>query len=74
MKDKGCNTLFKLLILLVLFTSLSKSVYGCAVCFSGTEETLWAFYITTLILIILPISMIMSVVYWLYKKKTQTVC
>jgi hypothetical protein len=42
------------------------------VCFSGTEETLGAFYLTTLILIILPIAMIVGVVLWLYKKKLSS--
>ena len=40
--------------------------------FMGTEETLGAFYLTTLILIILPIAMVVGVVLWLYKKKLSS--
>ncbi|MEL0180561.1 MAG: hypothetical protein VXA33_13745 [Deltaproteobacteria bacterium] len=57
---------------LTLFTGFPSILKACAVCFSGTEETLGAFYLTTLILIILPIAMIVGVVLWLYKKKLSS--
>ena len=60
---------FTVLTYLMGFPSILKA---CAVCFSGTEETLGAFYLTTLILIILPIAMIVGVVLWLYKKKSSS--
>ncbi len=53
----------------ILCTSFPSTLKACAVCFSGFEETIWAFYLTTLILIVLPIAMILSVIIWLYKKK-----
>ena len=58
----------KLLMVLNFFTGFPSILKACAVCFSGTEETLGAFYLTTLILIILPIAMIVGVVLWLYKR------
>ena len=60
---------FTILTYLMGFPSILKA---CAVCFSGTEKTLGAFYLTTLILIILPIAMIVGVVLWLYKKKSSS--
>ena len=57
---------------LTFFTGFPSILKACAVCFSGTEETLGAFYLTTLILIILPIAMIVGVVLWLYKKKSSS--
>ena len=57
---------------LTYFTGFPSILKACAVCFSGTEETLGAFYLTTLILIILPIAMIVGVVLWLYKKKLSS--
>jgi hypothetical protein len=60
-----------LTVLTFFFTGFPSILKACAVCFSGTEETLGAFYLTTLILIILPIAMIVGVVLWLYKKKSS---
>ena len=69
LKNKTGITVFTVLI---YFTGFSSILKACAVCFSGTEETLGAFYLTTLILIILPIAMIVGVVLWLYKKKLSS--
>ena len=65
------KTGIKVLTVLTYFTGFPPILKACAVCFSGTEETLGAFYLTTLILIILPIAMIVGVVLWLYKKKSS---
>ena len=62
------KTGIKVITVLIYFTAFPSILKACAVCFSGTEETLGAFYLTTLILIILPIAMIVSVVLWLYKR------
>ena len=43
-------------------------VQACAVCFSGKEETLKAFYITTILLSLLPILMLAFIGIWLYRK------
>ena len=69
LKSKTRITVFAVLIFFTGFPSILKA---CAVGFSGTEETLGAFYLTTLILIILPIAMIVGVVLWLYKKKLSS--
>ena len=69
LKNKTGIKIFTVLTFFTSFPSISKA---CAVCFSGTEETLGAFYLTTLILIILPIAMIVGVVLWLYKKKLSS--
>lgn len=73
MKESLKKNYYKIIKVFGLFLVLPSALKACAVCFSGTEETLWAFYITTLILIILPIAMIVSVVLWLYKKKSASV-
>ena len=65
------KTGIKAFAVLTYFTGFPSILKACAVCFSGTEETLGAFYLTTLILIILPIAMIVGVVLWLYKKKSS---
>ena len=69
--DKKNITRMKVFSVLTFFTGFPSILKACAVCFSGTEETLGAFYLTTLILIILPIAMIVGVVLWLYKKKSS---
>ena len=66
------KTGIKVFMVLTYFMGFPSILKACAVCFSGTEETLGAFYLTTLILIILPIAMIVGVVLWLYKKKSSS--
>ena len=66
------KTEIKVFTVLTFFMGFPSILIACAVCFSGTEETLGAFYLTTLILIILPIAMIVGVVLWLYKKKLSS--
>ncbi len=41
---------------------------ACSVCFSGREETLHAFYLTTVLLTVLPLALLSSIGYWLYTK------
>ncbi|MBT3213947.1 MAG: hypothetical protein HN351_04815 [Deltaproteobacteria bacterium] len=41
---------------------------ACSVCFSGTEETLEAFYLTTILLTLLPFVMLASIGIWLYRQ------
>ncbi len=53
------------LLLLILIPKIAKA---CAVCFSGKEETLEAFYITTVLLTLLPLVMLALIVIWLYRK------
>ena len=43
-------------------------VRACAVCFSGKEETLEAFYLTTVLLTLLPIFMLACIGIWLFRK------
>ena len=45
---------------------------ACAVCFSSSEETLEAFYFTTIFLTLLPVVMLFTIGYWLYSKHRKT--
>ena len=53
------------LICLLLIPDIARA---CAVCFSGKEETLEAFYITTVLLTLLPIIMLVLIGIWLVRK------
>ena len=56
-------------ILLVLCFSLAPGIVkACAVCFSGKEESLEAFYLTTIFLTLLPLIMLASIGIWLYRQ------
>ena len=59
-----------LFVLIVLF--LPRAANACAVCFSGSEETLEAFYVTTIFLTLLPVVMLFSIGYWIYRKHRKT--
>ncbi len=43
--------------------------YSCAVCISGSEESLQAYYVTTAFLTLLPVLMLASIAYWIYRKQ-----
>ena len=47
------------------------TAYSCAVCFSGTEESLQAYYLTTAFLTLLPVLMLASIGYWIYRKHKE---
>ncbi|MCP4296654.1 MAG: hypothetical protein GY786_13705 [Proteobacteria bacterium] len=50
--------------------SQSTVVVACAVCFSGREETLWAYYITTAIMIGVPALLVGGFIFW-YRRKLK---
>jgi len=52
----------------ILSYFVPSSVQACAVCFSGNQETLNAYYGTAIVLSILPLAMVGGIVYWVYKK------
>ena len=54
------------LLLIIIF--LPRAVNACSVCFSASEATLEAFYITTIFLTLLPVVMLFSIGYWIYRK------
>ena len=56
------------IILLLGIFHIPDTAYSCAVCFSGTEESLQAYYITTVFLTLLPVLMLASIGYWIYRK------
>ena len=60
------NILFVLSIL-----HLPSTAFSCAVCFSGTEESLQAYYLTTALLTLLPVLMVASIGYWIYRKHKE---
>ncbi len=43
------------------------SVFACATCFSGTESR-EAFYLTTALLMLLPIAMVGSISFWIIRQ------
>jgi hypothetical protein len=45
---------------------------ACAVCFTGKEESLEAFYVTTIFLTLLPAVMLASIGFWLYRQYRKT--
>ena len=50
---------------------LPGTAYSCAVCFSGSEESLQAYYLTTVFLTLLPVLMLVSIGYWIYRKHRE---
>lgn len=53
--------------------ALPLQTFACSVCFSGKEDFLEAFYVTTAMLIVLPPSILGTVIYFIRRaiKKAQ---
>jgi len=64
---KISDPLLKISLILSIF-HLPGTAYSCAVCFSGSEESLQAYYLTTVFLTLLPVLMLASIGYWIYRK------
>ena len=60
--------LFLQIIIVLNISFVPKIVEACAVCFSGKEESLEAFYLTTIFLTLLPLIMLASIGIWLYRQ------
>jgi len=60
--------LFLQIIIVSSFILVPRVVEACAVCFSGKEESLEAFYLTTVLLTLLPLVMLSLIGYWLYRQ------
>ena len=60
--------LFLQIIIIFSISIVPKIVEACAVCFSGKEESLEAFYLTTVLLTLLPLVMLSLIGYWLYRQ------
>jgi len=64
---KISDPLLKISLILSIF-HLPGTAYSCAVCFSGSEESLQAYYLTTVFLTLLPVLMLASIGYWIFRK------
>ena len=62
--------MLKFTLILSMF-HLPGTAYSCAVCFSGSEESLQAYYLTTVFLTLLPVLMLASIGYWIYRKHKE---
>ena len=59
---------FKQFLLVLSFSFIPRIAKACSVCFSGREESLEAYYITTIFLTLLPLIMLASIVFWLFRQ------
>ena len=66
--SKNYSTLVLKISLVLSIFHFPGTVFSCAVCFSGTEESLQAYYLTTALLTLLPVLMVASIGYWIYRK------
>ena len=67
MFNNGSVLVLNISLVLSIF-HLPGTAFSCAVCFSGTEESLQAYYLTTALLTLLPVLMVASIGYWIYRK------
>ena len=69
--SKNYSTLVFKISLVLSILHLPGTAFSCAVCFSGTEESLQAYYLTTALLTLLPVLMVASIGYWIYRKHKE---
>ncbi len=69
--SKNYSTLVLKISLVLSIFHLPGTAFSCAVCFSGTEESLQAYYLTTALLTLLPVLMVASIGYWIYRKHKE---
>jgi len=62
---------FKHFLLVLSFSIAPVIAEACAVCFSGREESLEAFYLTTIFLTLLPVVLLSSIGFWLYRQYSK---
>jgi hypothetical protein len=55
------------LLLAATFTAWTRSAEACSVCLSATDETREAYYVTTVLMMLLPFVLLGALVYWLRK-------
>lgn len=70
MFNNGSILVLNISLVLSIF-HLPGTAFSCAVCFSGTEESLQAYYLTTALLTLLPVLMVASIGYWIYRKHKE---
>jgi len=58
----------KKIISTILAAAIPMQLFACSVCFTGREDFLDAFYVTTALLILLPPSVIGSIIYYVRKQ------
>ena len=69
--SKNYSTLVLKISFVLSIFHLPSTAFSCAVCFSGTEEALQAYYLTTALLTLLPVLMVASIGYWIYRKHKE---
>ena len=69
--SKNYSTIVLKISLFLSIFHLPSTAFSCAVCFSGTEESLQAYYLTTALLTLLPVLMVASIGYWIYRKHKE---
>ena len=69
--SKNYSSLVLKISLVLSIFHLPGTAFSCAVCFSGTEESLQAYYLTTALLTLLPVLMVVSIGYWIYRKHKE---
>ena len=67
-KSKEISVPLLKISLILSILHIPGTAYSCAVCFSGSEESLQAYYLTTVFLTLLPLLMLASIGYWIYRK------
>ncbi|OGG94274.1 MAG: hypothetical protein A2508_02985 [Candidatus Lambdaproteobacteria bacterium RIFOXYD12_FULL_49_8] len=61
----------KRILLGLAATLLPWQAFACSVCFSGREDFLEAFYVTTALLIVLPPTLLGSIIYFIRRRIKQ---
>jgi len=64
---RGTLRRFVCVLLAAAIATWTQSAEACGVCFSATEETREAYYVTTVLLMLLPFVLLGALLFWLRK-------
>ena len=64
---RGTLLRFAVVLLAAVIATWTQSAEACSVCFSATEGTREAYYLTTALLMLLPFVFLGALIYWLRK-------
>lgn len=65
--DHGALRRVVVVLLALVIATWTRSAEACSVCLSATDETRGAYYLTTVLMMLLPFVLLGALLYWLRK-------
>ena len=67
LKAKMSEKMIKKFVFVPFFLIIPSFLYACAVCFSSTGKSIYAYYITTAAMTAIPLLLVGGLAFWFYR-------